>query len=57
MIHIIPDKPEEFDTILRGLTYPKNYMALGRHEDIVRVEGVPEVVELQEYDISRMTTA
>lgn len=53
VIHIIPDKPEEFDTILQGLTYPKNYMALGRHEDIVRVEGVSEVVELQEYDKSK----
>ena len=50
VIHIIPDKPEDFDAILQGLTYPKNYMALGRHEDIVRMEGVPEVVELQEYD-------
>ena len=50
VIHIIPDKPEDFNAILHGLTYPKNYMALGRHEDIVRMEGVPEVVELQEYD-------
>ncbi len=50
VIHIIPDKPEDFAVILQGLTYPKNYMALGRHEDIVRMEGVPEVVELQEYD-------
>ncbi len=50
VIHIIPKKDEDFEVILDGLTYPKNYLALGRHEDLVRVDGTPEVVTLEEYD-------
>lgn len=49
ILHIVPENEEDFDTILQGVMYPKKYLSLGRHEDIVRVESV-DVVELVEYD-------
>ena len=44
VIHIVP-KEEDFDVILQGLHYPKQYLALGRHEDLVDIERV-DVVNL-----------
>lgn len=44
VIHIVP-KEEDFDVILQGLRYPKQYLALGRHEDLVDIERV-DVVNL-----------
>lgn len=50
VIHILPTNEADFDIILNGLTYPKNYPSLGRHEDLIRMEGEPEVVLLEEYN-------
>lgn len=39
-IHILPENDDEFDTILNGLTYPSEYISLGRREDIARIDEV-----------------
>lgn len=49
ILHIIPDKEEELGEILRGLQYPKRFLSLGRHEDLIHITEISEV-ELEEYD-------
>ena len=46
VIHIVP-KEDEFEIIYQGLKYPKCYLSLGRHEDLLNIEQI-EIVELQE---------
>lgn len=46
-IYIVPDNPDELELIKDGLTYPKRFPALGRHEDILRMDNV-EIVELKQ---------
>lgn len=48
VLHIMP-KEEDFDTILKGLRSPVIYPALGRYEDIVRIDNI-EVVEIEPTD-------
>lgn len=45
-IYIVPDNPDQLEEIKNGLLYPKRYPALGRHEDILRIDDV-EIVELK----------
>lgn len=45
LLHIVPDEPSMFSIIAEGLKNPKQYLSLGRHEDIVRVDEV-KIVEL-----------
>lgn len=47
VIHIIPEKEEDFDIIYRGLKCPRCYPSLGRHEDLLRIDDI-RVVELKE---------
>lgn len=44
VIHIVP-KEEDFERVLQGLKYPKRYLSLGRHEDIVDIQKI-DVVNL-----------
>lgn len=43
VIHILPDRDEDYEQIVHGLQYPQNFISLGRHEDIVRIDEVTEV--------------
>ena len=49
IIYIIPEDMKDYDIILNSLKYPKDYLALGRHEDFIRIENISEV-ELDSMD-------
>ncbi len=49
IIHVIPEDENLFDIILDKLKKPSIYPALGRHEDILRIENV-QPVELEKTD-------
>lgn len=49
IIHIVPEDESLFDTILNGLKKPSIYPALGRHEDILRIDKI-DSVELEYTD-------
>ncbi|MFA5449141.1 MAG: CRISPR-associated protein Cas5 [Clostridia bacterium] len=44
-IYVVPDNPDELEVIKNGLLNPVRYPALGRHEDILRLDNV-EIVNL-----------
>ena len=46
IIHIVPEDESLFDFILKGLKNPYVYPALGRHEDILRIDNV-SIVETE----------
>lgn len=41
-IHIVPEE-DDFDTIYEAFKYPKKYLSLGRHEDLVQIEAVESI--------------
>lgn len=43
VLHIVPEKEEDFPVILDGLRNPGIYLALGRHEDVADITEVEEV--------------
>lgn len=45
VIHIVPEE-EDFDTVLNAMKFPKNYLSLGRYEDLLDVQRV-DIVNLQ----------
>lgn len=47
IIHIVPEDESLFNTILSGLKNPLIYPALGRHEDILRIDKI-DIVELED---------
>lgn len=47
IIHVVPEDESLFDTILNRLKYPLIYPALGRHEDILRIDKI-DSVELED---------
>ncbi|WP_124101118.1 CRISPR-associated protein Cas5 [Ruminococcus sp. Marseille-P6503] len=47
LIHIIPEDESRLEEIKNGLLYPENYLSLGRHEDLLRVDEA-EITELNE---------
>ena len=49
IIHVIPEDESLFDIILNGLKKPLIYPALGRHEDILRIDKI-DAVELENTD-------
>ena len=49
IIHVIPEDENLFDIILDKLKKPSIYPALGRHEDILRIDKV-DIVELENTD-------
>ena len=46
-IHILPKEEEMIETIYQGLKYPKEYLSLGRKEDLLIIEDV-KYVEVEE---------
>lgn len=47
IIHVVPEDESLFDAILMGLKNPSIYPALGRHEDILRIDKI-DSVELED---------
>lgn len=47
IIHVVPEDESLFDIILNGLKNPSIYPALGRHEDILRIDKI-DSVELED---------
>lgn len=47
IIHIIPKQKEMLKTIYQGLKYPREYLSLGRREDLLVIEDV-KYVEVEE---------
>ena len=47
VIHILPENEEDLEIIRNGLMNPKNFLSLGRHKDIIRIDDL-EIVELKE---------
>ena len=54
VIHILPDDENKLEIIKNGILYPKNYLSLGRYEDIVSVDSV-DVVEINKFDAQEET--
>lgn len=52
VLHIIPEEDGMVDAIADGLRYPKSYLALGRWEDLIRIDDV-QVCELQQVKLKR----
>ena len=49
LIHIVPENDNLFDTILNGLKKPYVYPALGRHEDILRIDAdTIKIIDIEE---------
>lgn len=48
VIHIIPND-DDFEIVYKGLKYPKYYLSLGRHEDLLNIDEV-KIVDLKEVD-------
>lgn len=51
IIHVVP-KEDKLEIILEGLKKPKEYLSLGRREDLLIIEKV-ELVELQEKKLEK----
>lgn len=49
VLHIVPDNEEEISFIASALQKPKNYLALGRYEDLLNILDV-SIVEYHEKD-------
>lgn len=49
VIHIIPTE-EDFDTVFQSLKYPKDYLSLGRHEDLLNIVDI-KIVNIEETEI------
>lgn len=47
VIYIVPEDQADFDNIMKGLQYPLNYLCLGRHEDIVRIDEIGEATLIE----------
>ncbi len=47
IIHILPKQEEMLERIYEGMKYPKEYLSLGRREDLVIIEDIG-CVEIQE---------
>lgn len=52
VIHIKPEDENLLDTIYQGLKVPKEYMSLGRREDLLSVKSV-EIVEVEEVELQK----
>ena len=49
IIHIVPEDESLFDFILKGLKNPYVYPALGRHEDILRIDAdTIKIIDIEE---------
>ncbi|MBE6066077.1 MAG: type I-B CRISPR-associated protein Cas5 [Clostridium lundense] len=55
LIHIMPEDEQLLNTIYESLKYPKQYLSLGRREDIVRIDDV-SIVEVKEGELEEDET-
>lgn len=47
LIHIVLEDESQLEAVLNGLLRPENYLSLGRHEDLLRIDSA-EIIELHE---------
>ncbi len=52
LIHIIPEDESRIEEICHKLTYPHEYLSLGRREDLVVFRKLPEIVEVEEIKLT-----
>ncbi len=50
LIYIVPEDESLVEEIAHKLLYPQTYLALGRHEDLLRVDEA-DIVELEEIEL------
>ncbi|WP_306438784.1 CRISPR-associated protein Cas5 [Lucifera butyrica] len=52
LIHIKPKDEAMLETIAQGLSYPNVYLALGRWEDLIRIDSV-DIVDIKDTELER----
>lgn len=52
IIHIVPKQEKRIKEITEGLKHPKEYLSLGRREDLLMIEEV-EIVEVKEESLEK----
>ena len=50
VLHVLPEREEDFEPILNGLKAPRVYPSLGRYEDLLDIEKV-DVVNVEQREI------
>lgn len=55
LIHIVPDDQTKIDEIYEAIKYPKEYISLGRREDISRIDEV-KIVDIKESEVEELYT-
>lgn len=50
LIYIVPEDENMVMEIQQGLLYPKTYLSLGRHEDLLRIDSA-DIVDLKEVEL------
>ncbi len=50
VLHIIPEDEAMVPVIAEGMLHPKNYLSLGRHEDLIRIDAV-DICELTKTEL------
>lgn len=50
ILHIIPEDESMVSVIAEGMLHPKNYLSLGRHEDLIRIDAV-DICELKKTEL------
>ena len=55
LIHIMPEDQSLVEVIYQNLKYPKEYLSLGRREDIVRIDEV-EIVDINKEELEDSLT-
>lgn len=51
LIHIVPENQELVEEICEKLTYPHEYLSLGRREDLIVFGELPKIVEVEEIEL------
>lgn len=51
LIHIVPENQELVEEIFEKLTYPHEYLSLGRREDLIVFGELPKIVEVEETEL------
>ena len=51
LIHIVPENQEFVEEICEKLTYPHEYLSLGRREDLIAFGELPKIVEVEETEL------
>ena len=51
LIHIVPENQELVEEICEKLTYPHEYLSLGRREDLIVFGELPKIVEVEETEL------